>query len=95
MTLEIKDFETVTDGTNTVAKFNVYLPNIREIKRNFKIVKTAKGGHFLSLPSYLSHTTDEGKKIWLKYDEYSSDKQKEFEKMIKEELKNFCEFSLL
>lgn len=85
MTIKIENYREQNGEKNIVAIFDVYLPKSTEIKRNIKLIRSQKGHHFLSYPSF-SIEQDDGQKIWQKFYEFSQEKQKEFDALILQEL---------
>ena len=83
--MKIENYREGPQGQNVVGIFDVYLDKSTETKRNIKLIKSKKGTHFLSFPSF-SEEMEDGSKTWHKFYEFSSEKQKEFENAILDEL---------
>lgn len=89
MTIKIENYRECPEGEKHLAFFDLYLPKITLTFRNLKLVKAKNGNHFISYPSFVESEDALGKKIFAKYFEFSSEKQKEFEEQIFQELAPF------
>jgi hypothetical protein len=86
--IEIKNY---SDGLEpVVGTFDVYLPKIRLLMRRFSIKRSKKGGLYISFPAFMVSEDAMGKKTFVKYMEFDSELQKEFETKLRKELEVYC-----
>ena len=87
MTIKIENFRDQPRTGSVLALFDVYIPERSLTYRNLKLIK-GKKGTFVTFPAFATEGPD-GKKEYTPYVEYSKEKQAEFFKRVKEELKPF------
>lgn len=86
--IRIENYKDVVGDKNVVGIFDVYFEKSTEVKRNLKLVKSQKGHHFISYPSF-SVENEFGEKTWHKFYEFSAEKQKEFDDLLLQEVSPF------
>ncbi len=86
--MQILNFKDITGKPNTVAEFDVYVPE-REITFNMmKLIRTKKGALMVSFPCRCEKT-DDGKYIFHPYVTLAKRKHDEFQKEVLELVKAF------
>ena len=86
--MEILNFQAQNDGTSCAGTFSVHLPNMKITLHKLRLIKTKSGNMIIGIPSYGVDQGD-GKKKWMPYIEFGSDKSKEFNEKVLEALKPF------
>lgn len=87
--MKIENYRQGAMGSNILAEFDIYFGEQWGMTfKNWKLIRTRKGGYMLSGPNY-SIADDQGIKKWYPYIEFSPEKKHNFEKKILEMLKDF------
>jgi len=86
--MKIQNYEEQPSGGYCIGIFDVYLENMHLTFRKMKICVNKSGTHFLGYPSMPDpHSEMEGgQKVWIPFYEFSSEKKKEFEEKVFEQL---------
>lgn len=85
--MKIENYREQPQSVYFLALFDVYLEKIGLTFKNLKLCVSKKGIHFLGYPSYAEDQED-GSKKWFPYYSFSSEKKKDFEEKIFQELQS-------
>lgn len=87
--IEIQNWrdQPTADGKNVLALFDVYLPKISLTLREFKIIKSKKGGFFVKGPSFRIQTREDAT-AWLPYFAFNGEREKQFYEEIYQLIKD-------
>ena len=84
--MKIENYEEQPAGGYCLGIFDVYLENMHLTFRKMKICISKQGTHFLGYPSMPAPDDGSGNKVWIPFYEFSSEKKKEFEDKVYQEL---------
>lgn len=87
--MKIMNYEEQPAGGYCLGMFDVCLENMNLIFRKMKLCMNKSGTHFLGYPSMPGPENETGNKVWIPFYEFSSEKKKEFEDKLFQELGSF------
>ena len=82
MSIEVRDFVPVR-GQKHVGEFNIYFPSMKMTLRRFKLRPSAKGGYYITAPSFMTEDAM-GNKTFTPYISVENEKKFDFEKKVME-----------
>ena len=87
--MKIENYREQPPGGYAIALFDVYIPQWQLTFRNLKFCQSKKGTHFLGYPAFSIEDDMTGEKKWINFFDFSSEKKKDFEAKVFEELGAF------
>lgn len=85
--MQIHNYRDVIDKPSVIGEFDLYLPALQMTIYNCRVIRSKKGNWFANLPSYSKEI--DGVRKFYPYVSFSSERQLEFNRQLKELLKEF------